>query len=187
METLPIENVLIIENEYDVDHSIKAFLADFPNLFQKVNKQINCLNRKTEDLMRFIPDADSIMIASTYRYADQVVEYCEAFLNIPKKYNFFVNSACFKFNDFAKDKYNNDKKQLRELIIKMIEAGHQIYDFSEKSMFDMTENDRIYDGNGFYSDYRYPYEYDLLHYDKESDKFYIPTRSYLTLNDVKND
>jgi len=68
---------LIIENEYDVDSSIRAFLKDNPSLFESVNEQTFCKHREMMDLARFIHEADAIIIATTWMYKDQVIEYLD--------------------------------------------------------------------------------------------------------------
>ncbi len=176
---------LIIENEYDVDTAIKGFLADHPTLFESVAKETSSLNYDVADLLPEIMKVDTIIIATTFVYKAQVIEYIEAFLKIPdKKYNFFVHRCIIKFNDWRdSESWETEQVELRNLIIKLMSAGHTIYDFSQSWDDDAkvlaTELDD-------YSANRKQYVYSKLEYDKDSDLFYAD-REYFTLQDMQND
>lgn len=183
-----IKKVLIIENEYDLDNSIQAFLKDNPGLFESVNQQTFCLNRKVEDLFRFVPEVDTIMIATTFMYKDQVISYCKKFLSLPNeteyKFNFFVFRCCRTFNEWkSKTESWQEEKELRELIIELLARGHKIYDYHE----DHDKPSDIDDGLNYPIQFRSPYTYHELSYSYEHDVFYSKSDQYLTLNKMSDE
>lgn len=178
--------VLIIENEYDLDNSIKAFLKDVPDVFESVDIQLFSLNRSVGGMFELIKKVDTILIATTFMYKDQVIEYIDAFLKLPEgiHYNFFVHSACFSFNDMKRaSSWETEKIELREKVIMLMDKGHTIYDFAEdgNTPFDI-EDDYTYP-----STKRHKYRYDKLEYDHETNTFHIPTRPHYTLADNLDD
>lgn len=59
---------IIIENEYEVDESIQAFLKDNPSLFSEVQEELYCLHRDVRGLIPEILNNDAIITASTWMY-----------------------------------------------------------------------------------------------------------------------
>lgn len=179
---------LIIENEYDVDAVIKAFLRDNPTLFETVEDETFCLNRKVEDLFQYIMKVDTIIIATTFMYKDQVIEYVEAFLKLPPtmKFNFFVHRCVRTFNYWGKaEEWQTEAKELRALIIKLIQAGHTIYDYAE--CWEGKEVKDEFNVSGIGSPKRRLFKHNQLHYDTTSDLFYVNDREYFDLKEMKDE
>lgn len=180
---------LIIENEYDIDPQIKAFLKDNPNLFEAVSKQTFALHRKLEDLREHIMKTDSILVASTWMYKDQLEEYLDLFANpkFPKKLKFFIHSFVNKLNSWKYDEVRSLREpHLFDKVVKVIKNGHEMFDYSEDG-FDAEYSivDRL---NIFHEEQkRRPYVYHPMRYSDEHQLFYLEGRDGYELSDMIED
>jgi hypothetical protein len=97
-------NAIILENEYQVDREVVAFLNSNPTLFASVEEYICCKNRSLAQLKQPILECDAIVLASTFMYIDQLNEYLDAFLspNFPSKI-IYVNGITGKLNNWKYD------------------------------------------------------------------------------------
>lgn len=131
---------IIIENEYTVDESIQAFLQDNPHIFESIDEQLFCLERKTGDLAQRVLKADAIIVASTWMYKDQLEDYLDAFLDdkFPIKTVFCTNIAS-TLNDWKTKSSFWNEKELEEKVSKLIKKGWKFYDISQDS-FDYVPN-----------------------------------------------
>jgi hypothetical protein len=164
---------LIIENEFDVDHSIKAFLKDNPKLFSEVEEQIFCKDRPAEDLKSSILKADAIIVASTWMYKDQLEEYLNSFLHpkFPKKLKFFIHSFTRTINEWGHGYEFWNEKDLFAKIKQLRSKGHKLYDFFEDPR---KKHNIIDDLNLSHSDHkRAKYVYKPMIYSAENDLFYL--------------
>lgn len=166
------KRALIIENEYDTDYTIKAFLKDNAILFNDINIQLYCKHRKLEDIGRFINDTDCIIIATTWLYLDQIEEYIDAFLYGPfknKNIDFYVYNFLDDLNKWKN--YMPDLINIRNKIIKLVKSGKKIYSFNEN----YASNEIIVDEHNFFNEEhneRKPFISYEISYDINKDEFY---------------
>lgn len=136
---------LIIENEYEVDTSIQAFLKDNPTLFESVDEQLFCQMRGAEELAPYIVKADAIVIATTWMYKEQVEEFIDAFLDGPlknKPMKFFIHWCSLKFNEWRFGWM--DEKELRAKIVKLMKRdGIIVYEYFEDDKAEHNIEDEL--------------------------------------------
>lgn len=173
---------LIIENEYELDESIQAFLKDFPDLFEEVQEELFCLQRGKEELLPYILESDAIIVASTWMYKGQLEEFIDAFLDkrFPKKISFFIHNFVHSVNEW-KHGFSQEKR-IFEKIVKLHSSGHTINDFGEG-----YKGEQINDGLNYIKTIpRTKYVYYKVSYSKPSKLFYSKHQFY-TLKEVQED
>lgn len=181
---------LIIENEIHLDISIQAFLNDNPKLFTEIDEQLYCLNRSMKSLLPHVMDADAIVVASTWMYKDQLLEYLEAFTNkfFTKKLSFYVYSFIRTLNEWG----NSEERWQREdtlftLVKTLIDNGHKLYDY----FYDDENGEKVTDKLDLLSTYddkereRYTVIPHELFFDKKSNLFFNKTYKYHSLDNLK--
>lgn len=145
---------LIIENEYFVPAELEGFIKDNPELFPNgidvdVDVKTSCLHRKMEDIARFIPDADAIIVMSTFMYKDQLENYVAAFASgkFGKKkfycYRFEANANEFLLTN-SKYLYM-DLPALKENLKKLF-LDHEVYDIVKDDESETVIHDEFWDG-----------------------------------------
>lgn len=179
---------LIIENEWDADISIKAFLNDNPKLFSTVKEQLHSIHMEPRSMLPLILESDAIIVASTWMYKNQLDDYLNAFLNpkFPKKIKFFIHAFVDKLNDWGNYKETwAREEQLFNKIKRILTKGHTIYDFFEDHC---TSRKQITDELNYFrkKEKRHRYGYFELKYDKKSNLFYSNHKWY-TLEKIKED
>ena len=163
---------LVIENEYDVDNQVKAFIKDNQDLFESVDEQCFCLNRSVEGLKSFIIKSNALIIASTFMYKDQLIEYLDLFLspNFPSqlKYSFFVNDIVMKLNGWIYERPYSEETEIVNKVKQLMKAGHTIYSYSDIGDQRVTD-----DLNIFYEEKeRNTYVHNEVKYDEIENIFY---------------
>lgn len=162
---------IIIENEYEVDVDIQAFLKDNPTLFSEVQEELYCLHRSREELLPGIISSDAILVASTWMYKDQLEDFLDVFISgkiTPKE--IFAHNITDTLNNWVKEGWKGEK-QIMEKIFKMLDNGWIIYSFhkdynNEKEVFDDLNCFNREEG-------RYPFTYIQVKYSKEHNFFYF--------------
>ena len=152
---------LIIENEYNVDITVSAFLKDNPTLFESIQEELYCLHRNTEELAQYVLDNDAIIIYSTFMYKDQLHDFLDAFLqpNFPKK-EIFVYNILYHLNDWLSDSFLKEPEIINK-VIKLLNKGFNIYSFFE----DYEGKEITDDLNGLYKkSTRHEYTYKKVYY-----------------------
>lgn len=125
---------LILENEAVVDYTIRAFLKDNPDLFEKVHSEIFVVHKEIDDLKHLILTYDAIVISTTFYYKDQLEEYIDLFLNpsFPKKLTFYVHNFTGRLNEWRYDRMKSARKiNLFQKVKQLIINDHLIFDFYE--------------------------------------------------------
>lgn len=166
---------VVIENEYDVDNYIKAFIKDNPKLFSHVEEMTFAQHRGEEAILEEVLKSEAIIVATTWMYKDQVEEYLDAFLNekFPVK-SIFVHHFVNTLNEWKTRSWD---KKLFDKVKQIFEKGFKIYDFME----DPDRNDRILDGLNMVGEKDFPrskYTYFEIKYSKENNLFYIDHKYY---------
>lgn len=168
---------IIIENEYEVDDSILAFLKDNPTLFAEVQEELYCLHRGEKELIPYIIENDAIIVASTWMYKDQLETFLDGFLlkEFPIK-KIFVHDIVRVLNDWLYSSYSSERT-LVEKVINLINKGFEIFTF--RSDYDSEE---IFDDLNWFRKERnrFPYTYKKIKYSKEYNFFYEEgTKEYI--------
>lgn len=179
--------VLIIENQYELDESLQAFLKDNPDLFESVNEQTFCAQRPMRDLMQYIPEADTIMIATTFMESNQIMEYIEAFCAMSPeapRYNFFVHRFVNTINDWGtKDSCQYNGLDMRAGVIQLLQKGHKLYNFEDSREGPEIDDGLVHFGIGT----RQKSTHHEIKYDEQSGLFYIPDHERYSLTEMKED
>lgn len=159
---------LIIENEWEVDTYVQAFLKDNPTLFESVQEELHCLSRGPEELVQYVLANDAIIVASTFMYKDQLEDFLDAFLD-PK---FPVKKLFVHWITSTLNKWKLGWTQEKDLFAKvkqLVKKGCIIYDFGE----DNEKSYDIQDDLGFYKgSSRAITGYWEVYYSEEHDLFY---------------
>jgi hypothetical protein len=179
---------IIIENEYNVDERIEAFLKDNPSLFESVQEELYCLHRSPEELFQEIMKNDAIIVASTWVYKDQLETFLKSFNNpqLTKTFHFYISDILRTLNEWNESsEYWRSEPELIQLILGLFKKGNKIYQFSENWDSDIEIIDNL---NYMHSERkRNPYESWEVLYDKESNLFYLKDNRYYSLEKVKDD
>lgn len=171
---------LIIENEWEVDYSIQAFLKDNPKLFKSVQEELFCIKRPTEQFLPFILNNDAIIVASTWMYKDQLLEFVDGMLNpkFPPKKIF----AHWILNTLNRWKHGNmDERELFLKVKQLLEKGFELFDFDEGD-----RKKKIVDNLNWCKENisRSLYQHWKVEYSEKDDLFYT---KHWTLKYVKDD
>lgn len=179
---------IIIENEYDVDERIQAFLKDNPSLFESVQEELYCLHRSPEGLFQEVMKNDAIIVASTWMYKDQLETFLKAFNNpqLTKTFSFYISDVLRTLNEWNDPLESwRSEPELIQLILGLLKKGNKIYSFFENWDSDIEIIDDL---NYMHSERkRNPYESWEVLYDEESNLFYLKDNKYYSLEEVKND
>lgn len=178
---------LIIENEYEVDERIQAFLKDNPSLFESVQEELYCLHRSHEGLFQEIMKNDAILVASTWMYKDQLETFLEAFNNpqLTKTFHFYIFDILRTLNEWNNPIEYRREPELINLIKNLLNKGNKIFSFIENWDSDIKIIDDL---NIFHSEReRSPYESWEVLFDEESNLFYLKDNKYYSLEEIKND
>lgn len=162
---------IIIENEWTIDKSVKAFLKDNPDLFTHVIEEKYCLERDIKEILPGILESDAIIAASTWMYKDQLEDYLDKLLEISdrKTYKVYVRFLTRNLNQWKFSKHSWMRyPHLVEKIQKLLDKGFELYEFHEDY------------GTGFFKDElaEYPsigrekYTYDRILLDEKTGLYY---------------
>jgi hypothetical protein len=183
---------VVIENEYDVDNAVKAFVKDNPELFTEV-KEFTFAQHRQEEIVETVLKSDAIIVATTFMYKDQVEDYLDAFLKpeFPLK-TIYVHTLLYRLNEWKRGW--GEEKALFDKIKQVLKKGFKIYDFREdpdgkqdimdglnklQSLF-ISEDEQNLHGRAK----MIPFE---LKYSDEHDLFYIENRYYDLKNQIEDE
>ena len=173
---------LIIENEYEVDLQIQAFVKDHSDLFSEVEEHIASLHCDLEDIVPYILESDAILVASTWQYKDQLIEFTKAFASgkLGEK-KFYITRFCRDLNRWnEKDEFGFYKRnyiwpqtleEIMPMFVKLIQE-QEVYsiesDYDSEYLSDGL--DPLCRGG---NNNRRPTIYHRISYNEEHDEFHI--------------
>ena len=165
---------LIIENQWDVDNDIKAFLKDHADMFTSVREELYCAHRHLEEFVPMIMESDAIIVASTFMDKDQLEDYVDAFLDGPFKdlpMKFYICNFVYHLTKWKRSW--DSERELRGKIAQLVQNGREILCFSTSygtgtttDDFNYMNEDRERSVTGIHP----------LQYSKEHDIFYTADR-----------
>lgn len=162
---------LIIENEYKVDGLVEAFIFDNPTLFEEVDEELYCTNRKIEGLLPSIMKCDAIVIASTWLNEDQVEQYLKHLVILcqHKKITFYLSRISKQLNEWLSSDYSFQRNE------EVSELAKQLFELAD--IYEIYED---YDSNYFEDDIqigfgskRHLVKYSQVKYNKETNTYYL--------------
>lgn len=178
---------IIIENEYEVDERIQAFLKDNSLLFESIQEELYCLHRSPEGLFQEIMKNDAIIVASTWMYKDQLEQFLIGFNNpqLTKTFNFYISDVLRTLNEWNDPQDWKREPELIKLIHNLLNKGNKIFSFNENWNSDVEIIDdlnftHLERKRGLYKSWE-------VSFDEESNLFYLKDNKYYSLEEVKND
>lgn len=122
---------LVIENQYEVDPEIEAFIDD-SDLFESIRYAIGSSHRKPEELVEYLQDREALIAASTFMNKDQLEEMAELISNLEGK-KIFLHRFESKLEDWMKEEHTYhfyDWEKFKENL-KLIFERNEVYSFEE--------------------------------------------------------
>jgi hypothetical protein len=125
---------LIIENDYTIPGELKGFIKDYDK-FTTIREEVACKHRKLEDLARFLPEAEVLIIMSTFLDKYQLEEFVKALSSeVFGKKKYFIDNLTYHLNNWLDDKnshlYFDDFEYFINAVKNMV-ANQEVYEITE--------------------------------------------------------